>query len=73
MYWADHAPPHFHAVYGGDEASIAIDSLVVLRGTLPPRALSMTLEWAAAHQTELLEDWALCAANKIPKSIEPLR
>jgi Domain of unknown function (DUF4160) len=30
--------PHFHATYGGDEASIDIESLAVLAGNLPPRA-----------------------------------
>jgi len=39
MYWRDHAPPHFHAIYGSDEAEIAIDDLSVLAGRLPPRPL----------------------------------
>jgi hypothetical protein len=26
MYFSDHAPPHFHAVYSGEEAVIAIES-----------------------------------------------
>jgi hypothetical protein len=34
MYWADHAPPHFHAQYGGHEASIEILTLRVARGSL---------------------------------------
>ena len=72
MYWADHAPPHFHAIYGGDEALISIRSLKVLRGTLPPRALELTLEWAALYRQELLEDWDLCATKQTPKKIPPL-
>ena len=48
MYFADHAPPHFHAEYAEHEARVAIDSLALLSGQLPPRAmglrkLSMTL------------------------------
>jgi hypothetical protein len=35
MYFSDHAPPHFHAVYSGDEAVIAIESGEVIRGGLP--------------------------------------
>ena len=23
IYWKDHAPPHFHAIYGGNEAQVA--------------------------------------------------
>ena len=26
MYFSDHAPPHFHAVYSGEEAVVAIES-----------------------------------------------
>ena len=39
MYFADHAPPHFHARYGDDEASIDVETLSVLAGALPQRAL----------------------------------
>jgi Domain of unknown function (DUF4160) len=35
MYFNDHDPPHFHAVYGEDEVLIEIDTLVVVRGELP--------------------------------------
>jgi hypothetical protein len=45
VYWRDHGPPHFHAVYGGDEALIAIRDLSVLRGRLPPRAMGLVVEW----------------------------
>jgi hypothetical protein len=34
MYYNDHAPPHFHAEYGGDEVEIEINSLSILRGGL---------------------------------------
>jgi Protein of unknown function (DUF2442)/Domain of unknown function (DUF4160) len=47
--------PHFHAGYGGDEASIDIEDLAVLAGRLPPRALRLVVEWAGAHQVELRE------------------
>ncbi|MEP7001020.1 MAG: DUF4160 domain-containing protein [bacterium] len=30
MFWADHAPPHFHAIYGARKASIDIRMLEVL-------------------------------------------
>ena len=73
MYWDDHPPPHFHAVYGESEATIAIDSLAVLDGKLPRRALALTLEWAAAHREELTRHWSLCAQNLPPGKIPPLR
>ena len=72
MYWADHAPPHFHAQYGAEEAVFEIQTLRMTRGSLPRRALALTLEWAALHRQELLEDWQLCAMRQMPKIIPPL-
>jgi hypothetical protein len=34
MYFMDHAPPHFHAVYGGSEAVIDIRTLEIIEGSL---------------------------------------
>jgi hypothetical protein len=45
MYFADHPPPHFHARYGGEEATIVIASGAVLAGSLPGRALRLVREW----------------------------
>ena len=44
MYCNDHDPPHFHAVYGEEEALIEVDTLAVVRGELPRRALAMVVE-----------------------------
>jgi Domain of unknown function (DUF4160) len=44
---------HFHARYGGDEASVDIENVAVIAGELPPRALRLVAEWAFAHQAEL--------------------
>jgi hypothetical protein len=57
MYFSDHAPPHFHAVYADQEAVIAIASGAVLRGSLPERALRMVREWASIHRDELAANW----------------
>jgi hypothetical protein len=72
MFWTDHAPPHFHALYGEYEALIDIQHLNVMRGSLPRRALNLVLDWAELHQNELLEDWNLCSHLQTPKSIKPL-
>ena len=72
MYWSDHPPPHFHARYGAERALIDIGSLRVIRGSLPPRALALTLEWAALHRDDLEEDWRLCAMRQKPNPIPPL-
>jgi hypothetical protein len=72
MYYREHGVPHFHALYGGREASIAIDSLEVLRGDLPPRVLRLVKQWASLHREELLENWDLAEQGKVLESIDPL-
>lgn len=59
MYYSDHAPPHFHAEYAGDEVEIEISTLRVRHGSLKRRALGLVLEWAQVHQQELLANWHL--------------
>ena len=72
MYYREHGLPHFHALYGDHEASIAIETLKVLRGDLPPRALRLVKQWASMHQQELLRDWNLAEQGEVLESIDAL-
>jgi hypothetical protein len=72
MFYSDHEPPHFHARYGQDQAIIGLDSLRVLEGRLPPRALGLVMEWAAVHQAELRADWELARRQAPLRKIAPL-
>lgn len=72
MFWRDHGPPHFHALYGDYEILVDIRTLEVLEGKMPRRALGLILEWAQEHRKELMEDWDLCAHNQPPNKILPL-
>jgi len=72
MYYNDHAPPHFHAEYGGDEVEIDISGLDVLRGEMKRRALGLVLEWAQLHRDELLTDWELARQGLPLQTIEGL-
>jgi len=72
VFWREHAPPHFHALYGEHEALIDMRTLEVFRGSLPRRALALVLEWASIHGSELMEDWDLCQQKQQPKPIAPL-
>lgn len=72
LYYNDHAPPHFHAKYGGAEATILIESGEVLDGNLSKRALRLVEEWRALHQEELMEDWKLARERQPLNKIEPL-
>lgn len=72
MYFGDHAPPHFHAEYGGSEMVVDIETLGVIAGRLPARATGLVMEWAALHQEALRDDWQL-ASNLDPlEKIDPL-
>jgi hypothetical protein len=72
MYFADHAPPHFHAEYSEDEARIAINSLAVLSGKLPPRAMGLVAEWASLHQHELQSLWDRASKLEPLERLAPL-
>ena len=72
MYFSDHQPPHFHAVYGEHEALIAIEALEVIRGSLPRRAVALVLEWALLHREELQRHWVRVRTGQPLQAIEPL-
>ena len=72
MYFADHAPPHFHAEYAEHEVRMAINSLAVITGALPPRAMGLVAEWATLHRQELQELWAKASRLEALHRIDPL-
>ncbi len=73
MYFDDHPPPHFHAIYGKNEIQVAINPITILRGRLPRRAESMVIEWAALHQQELMDNWHRLNNDQPPQKIKPLK
>lgn len=60
MFWVDHEPTHFHAIYGEHDAQILISTGEVLGGSLPRRAQRLVAEWArlveAQPQAEAAQD-----------------
>jgi hypothetical protein len=72
MYHEDHAPPHFHARYGGSKAVVSIEPPEVLHGRLPPRVLGLVVEWATIHRVELVENWRRARELARLKRIAPL-
>ncbi|NIP22740.1 MAG: DUF4160 domain-containing protein [Phycisphaerae bacterium] len=72
MYFDEHPPPHFHAIYGKHEIQVGINPIGVLRGSLPRRAESMVIEWAALHQQELIQNWDRLRNDQTAQKIEPL-
>ena len=49
MYFGDHNPPHFHAEYGDKQVVVNLNTLVIIAGKLPPRAMGLVTEWATLH------------------------
>ena len=72
IYWLDHPPPHFHALYAEHEALIDMETLEIIQGGMPRRALALVLEWAQEHRAELKENWELCTRRQPPRKIAPL-
>jgi Domain of unknown function (DUF4160) len=71
MYYRDHRPPHFHAIYGDYEVVVNIENGVI-EGRFPRRAVSLVLEWYELHREEPMEDWLLAEQRKPLKKIAPL-
>ena len=72
MHYKEHAPPHFHAKYGGQRASFSIQDLRMIEGKLPHRVVPLVLEWAFEHREELMENWRRVERKEDLQEIEPL-
>ena len=72
MYFRDHAPPHFHAIYGDFDAVIEIATGDIIIGELPRRAEKLTMEWTLLHQDELTANWNAAQVGDPLTPIDPL-
>jgi uncharacterized protein DUF4160 len=54
----EHPPPHFHLVGRGWNASIDINTLIVVKGSAPRADLAEAIEWADANREHLLAKWS---------------
>jgi hypothetical protein len=73
MFFDDHPPPHFHVEYGSEKAVLDIRTLIVMRGSLSPRAHGLVIEWASQHQSELLDLWERSSKNQSLYKVPPLK
>jgi hypothetical protein len=72
MYFRDHEPPHFHAMYGEYAAMVGILDGAVLAGRLPPRVTALVKEWALLNQELLLRNWELARTEQDLLQVPPL-
>ena len=73
MYYRDHSPPHFHAIYGEHEAEFEIGTTAILAGSLPRRAHQLVNEWATANRDAIRENWELARQGEPLNGIAPLK
>jgi hypothetical protein len=62
----EHQPPHFHAIYGEYNALFALDTLEMIEGDLPNRAMRLVKEWAERYQKDLQTMWDTQEFVKLP-------
>jgi hypothetical protein len=73
MYWEDHSPPHFHVRAGGRKASVGIDPVGVLKGSLERRHFSLVKRWVELHRIDLEDNWNRARLRETLIPIEPLQ
>ncbi len=73
MYYREHMPPHFHAIYAEHDAEVELDGLTLLSGVLPPRVRGLVVEWAALHREELRQVWQQARTKQPLSGIPPLQ
>lgn len=68
MYFSqsEHGVPHFHAVYAEYNGVFQIETLEMMEGDLPRRAIHLIKEWASGHQQELLRMWQTNEYRQLP-------
>ena len=57
VYFRNHPPPHFHAMYAEHQALYVIKTLEVIEGDLPRTAAKLVVEWATLNQKALRQIW----------------
>lgn len=73
MYYEDHNPPHFHAIYGEHKALIDIQNGCVYKGYLPTKQIKLVLAWCEIHKVELMRNWEISKESGELILIDPLR
>ncbi len=66
LFFGDHPPPHFHAIYGEYVGLFNIVTLEMIEGDLPKRARQLVIEWARINQDSLEQMWESQEFHKLP-------
>lgn len=66
MFFSEHNPPHFHAIYGEYNGTFELSPLKMSEGDLPKKAQKLVMEWAEKYKDELLKMWNEQNITKLP-------
>lgn len=67
-----HGLPHYHAIYGEYEASLAIEGpFRLLEGDLPSTQRKLVERWSAARRRHLIRAWEALLSGNSPGKIGP--
>jgi Domain of unknown function (DUF4160) len=70
FYFDEHPPPHFHARYAEFIIQIDLETLEIIKGSMPRPQMRMIQEWAAPRRAALRAAWEVCGAGGNPGRIE---
>jgi hypothetical protein len=72
MHYKDHVPPHFHALFSGQEAQFDLNGKII-EGNFPKNKRKLVEAWIILHKEELEANWVLAQNQAQVAQIEPLR
>ena len=61
----EHNPPHIHAKYGSNAATVNVKSGEIIMGSLPPNARNLVKKWVLLHSDEIENIWETQKFRKI--------
>ena len=64
MFFNDHAPPHFHAVFGEHQAKFDVATGDMIGGSFPRRQQRLVREWTLRYHAELMSNWDRSRAGR---------
>ena len=69
MFFNDHAPAHFHAYVGDEEAKFDISTGAVIGGKLSAARRKLVQKWIAMYGAELQAAWTAVRNDQTPERI----
>lgn len=69
MFFNDHAPAHFHAYFGAQEAKFDIETGEMIGGRLSGPQRRLVQKWISMYRSELRAAWTAVRTDVTPERI----